>query len=111
MSWEAVPLLVTAVLVIGAALGTVAVLLRTPVRLIDLDSRLQVLEATVAAMDANVKKALRRAGVAEKRAKEEAPPPEENLPFPPPMSPNDGGAPFGGDPLTLIRREIARRRL
>ena len=81
----ALPLILTCV--IGVTVASVAaILLRTPVKLVDMGSRLSGAEREIAELDAKVKKALRRIGIeAKKAAQSTAPEPPSpahpELPF------------------------------
>jgi len=60
--------LVTLAFVTVTVLVSVAILLRTPLKLLDHGTRLSQVETELASQAVNVKKALRRAGIAEKKA-------------------------------------------
>jgi len=72
--------------VIGATIATVAgILLRQPLILLDMKTRLTAAEREIAELDAKVKKALRRIGIEERKARTAetppAPTPHPELPF------------------------------
>ena len=79
-----VPLVLIA-LIGGSAIGVCAVILRTPLKLLSHGTRITELETEVAHLSTQVKKALRRIGIEEKKARATEQPPDEQpgLPFPP----------------------------
>lgn len=105
------PLLVALGCAVAAAVA-VGILLRTPVRLLDLRTRQAELELRVEALDAAHKKAVRRWGIEAKAAAKAAPepPPEDPLlPFDfdagdPPQS-----APSGVSSLSQVRALLRAR--
>lgn len=104
--------------VAGLLLGSLVVVLRTPLRLLNLRVRVEEVELHLAKVDAEFKKAVRRWGIEAKRAaKEESPKPEAAgddepfLPFTPPSdsSQSNGPLPRPEDPLGQVRRMIRER--
>lgn len=77
-------ILVTIGVFMAGLVATVAILLRTPTKILDLSTRVAELEHQVAAQDVSVKKALRRAGIASKAQKM----PADRPPAPSPPAPN-----------------------
>jgi len=81
------PLLLVA-LIGGTTAGCAAVVLRVPVKILTQGTRISALERELAEIDAKLKKALRRIGIEERKAREKSPstpttPDVSLLPFPP----------------------------
>lgn len=101
-------------ILLGGAVGTLAVVLRTPIRLTQYGARIVALETSQAHLEAEVKKALRRQGIAAKKAKAGVPVEEEGIDVASLL--DEAGAPRAAPqrngPRTLddVRRAIAARR-
>lgn len=97
--------LILAALVTGSTIAVVALLLRIPLRLTEARARIAELEAAQAMTESNVKKALRRAGVA--RRKEAS---ADARPITPPMGIVGADRPASSVDLEAVERAIALRR-
>jgi hypothetical protein len=82
-------------LLIVGMVAVAIVVLRTPVALLNLRTKVSALEAQVALMDSVVKKAARRAGIAERKARETETASEVSEPLNPP---SETGLPLGAPP-------------
>jgi len=94
-------------------LGSLLVVLRTPLKLLDARTRLEELEHQVATLDSQLKKAVRRWGADAKRASPsdsptsaEEPAEPGLLPFSTPVPPNQSRALSPDDQLAAIRRRM-----
>lgn len=109
---------ISVAVVLGGAIGTMAVILRTPATLLNLRTRLSEAEHSIALLDAQLKKAVRRWGVEERTARKKTRAAGEldldpgELAEPLDLPPNQaaGGAGAGLDGLSAVRLQIQRMR-